>query len=170
MSRCETVVHLYEKSSNTLCIFSHDLPDQASRLRHRAGKWVSTTYFILLAFFSDFQHLGLLISIVLVILGVTRMGNSILALLIWGDAWLHTPMYFLLSHLSLMDLMLIFTTLPKMATNFSGHRYTSCIGCRVQTFLYLKLGVAECVLLTLMLFDHSQGICSPLRYLTIMIP
>lgn len=119
------------------------------------GNESSTTDFILLSFFSDSQHPRLLISIVRLIFGVAVTGNSILVLLIWSDACLHTPMYFLFSQLSLMDLMLISTTVPKMATNFfSGHEFISHIGCGVQIFLYLMLGVAECVLLTLMAFGH----------------
>ncbi|XP_037678951.1 olfactory receptor 2L2-like [Choloepus didactylus] len=135
------------------------------------GNGSTTTDFILLGLFSDSGHPGFLITIVLLILLVAITGNSILAMLIWGDVHLHTPMYFLLSQLSLMDLMLISTTVPKMATDFfSGHRGISRIGCGVQIFLYLMLGVAECVLLTLMAFDRYLAICSPLRYQIIMTP
>uniref|UniRef100_H0XPM3 Olfactory receptor n=1 Tax=Otolemur garnettii TaxID=30611 RepID=H0XPM3_OTOGA len=131
----------------------------------------STTDFILLGLFSDSQHPGLFITIVLLILGVAITGNCVLTLLIWSNAHLHTPMYFLLSQLSLMDLMLISTTVPKMATDFfSGHRSISRIGCGVQIFLYLMLGVAECVLLTLMALDRYFAICNPLRYPVLMTP
>ncbi|CAD7680459.1 unnamed protein product [Nyctereutes procyonoides] len=135
------------------------------------GNESSTTDFILLSFFSDSQHPRFLISIVRLIFGVAVTGNSILVLLIWSDACLHMPMYFLLSQLSLMDLMLISTTVPKMATNFfSGHEFISHIGCGVQIFLYLMRGVAECILLTLMAFDRYLVICNPLRYPIIMTP
>ncbi|XP_006894018.1 PREDICTED: olfactory receptor 2T27-like [Elephantulus edwardii] len=129
----------------------------------------TVTDFILLGLFSDSQHPGFLVAIILLILMVATTGNSILALLIWSDTHLHTPMYFLLSQLSLMDLTLISTTVPKMAADFfSGHRGISRIGCGVQIFLYLMLGVAECVLLTLMAFDRYLAICSPLRYPVLM--
>lgn len=39
--------------------------------------------------------------------------NTTLILLLWVDS--HTPMYFLLSQLALMDLMLISSTVPKVA-------------------------------------------------------
>ncbi|KAM6224166.1 olfactory receptor 2M4-like [Rhynchocyon petersi] len=129
------------------------------------------TDFILLGLFSDSQHPHFLVAIVLLILITAITGNSILALLIWSDVHLHTPMYFLLSQLSLMDLTLISTTIPKMAADFfSGHRSISSIGCGVQIFLYLMLGVAECVLLTLMAFDRYLAICNPLRYTVFMTP
>ncbi|XP_004697261.1 olfactory receptor 2V2-like [Echinops telfairi] len=131
----------------------------------------TTTDFILLGLFSDSQHPEIFVAIVLLILVVAFTGNSILALLICGDVHLHTPMYFLLSQLSLMDLTLISTTVPKVAADFfSGHRSISRIGCGVQIFLYLMLGVAECVLLTLMAFDRYLAICSPLRYAVFMTP
>ncbi|XP_062045965.1 olfactory receptor 2V1-like [Lepus europaeus] len=135
------------------------------------GNGSSATDFILLGLFSASQHPGLFVSIILLFLGVAVMGNSVLALLIWGSARLHTPMYFLLSQLALMDLTLICTTVPKMASDFfSGHGSISRSGCGVQIFLYLMLGVAECVLLTLMAFDRYLAICSPLRYPVIMTP
>ncbi|XP_006874541.1 PREDICTED: olfactory receptor 2M5-like [Chrysochloris asiatica] len=135
------------------------------------GNESTTTDFILLDFFSDSQHPGFLVAIVLLILIVAITGNSVLTLLIWGDTHLHTPMYFLLSQLSLMDLTLMATTIPKMATNFfSGHRGISSIGCGIQIFLYLILGVAESLLLTLMAFDRYLAICSPLRYAGFITP
>ncbi|KAF4015009.1 hypothetical protein G4228_005800 [Cervus hanglu yarkandensis] len=135
------------------------------------GNEFSFTDFILLGLFSDSRHPGLFIAIILFILVVAITGNSVLALLIWGDAHLHTPMYFLLSQLSLMDLTLISITVPKMVTDFfSGPSFISRIGCVAQLFLYLMLGVAECVLLTLMAFDRYLAICSPLRYPVIMTP
>ncbi|KAM9729825.1 olfactory receptor 2M4-like [Dama dama] len=129
------------------------------------------TDFILLGLFSDSRHPGLLVTIILFILVVAITGNSVLALLIWGDAHLHTSMYFLLSQLSLMDLTLISTTVPKMVTDFfSGQSFISHIGCGAQIFFYVMLGVAECVLLTLMAFDRYLAICNPLRYSVIMTP
>ncbi|ELW66837.1 Olfactory receptor 2M3 [Tupaia chinensis] len=131
----------------------------------------SSTDFLLLGLFPDSPHPGLFVTIILLILGVAVMGNAALMLLIWSDARLHTPMYVLLSQLSLMDLTLICTTVPKTAADFfSGHRAISRVGCGVQIFLYLMLGVAECVLLTLMAFDRYLAICSPLRYSGTMTP
>ncbi|XP_075398901.1 olfactory receptor 2M3-like [Tenrec ecaudatus] len=131
----------------------------------------TSTDFILLGLFSDSQHPGFLVAIVLLILMLALTGNSILILLIWAGTHLHTPMYFLISQLSLMDLMLISTTVPKVVADFfSGHRSISHIGCGVQLFLYFMLGVAECVLLTLMAFDLYMAICSPLRYPVFMTP
>ncbi|XP_075398900.1 olfactory receptor 2AJ1-like [Tenrec ecaudatus] len=128
-----------------------------------------TTDFILLGLWPELSHLVILICIILLVYFVAVMGNSVLILLIWLDSRLHSPMYFLLSQLSLIDLALISTSVPKMVTNFfSGKRTISQIGCGTQIFLSLTLGIAECLLLTLMSYDRYVAICNPLRYSVIM--
>ncbi|KAF7475869.1 Hypothetical predicted protein [Marmota monax] len=53
-------------------------------------------------------------------------------------------MYFLLSQLSLMDLMYIYTTVPKMTYNFlSGQKSISFLGCGVQSFFFLSMAGSE---------------------------
>ncbi|XP_075398907.1 olfactory receptor 2AJ1-like [Tenrec ecaudatus] len=128
-----------------------------------------TTDFILLGLWPELSHLVVLICIILLVYLVAVMGNSVLILLIGLDSRLHSPMYFLLSQLSLIDLALISTSVPKMVTNFfSGKRTISQIGCGTQIFLSLTLGIAECLLLTLMSYDRYVAICNPLRYSVIM--
>jgi olfactory receptor len=78
-------------------------------------------------------------------------------------------MYFLLSQLSLMDLMHVSTTIPKMASNYlSGKKSISFVGCAIQHFLYLSVGSAECVLLALMSYDRYVAVCHPLHYTVLM--
>ncbi|XP_045855674.1 olfactory receptor 56-like [Meles meles] len=125
--------------------------------------------FILLGLFPGIKHINVLVSTILLIYTVAVTTNSILIFLIWVDAHLHTPMYFLLSQLALMDLTLISITVPKMATDFfSGKRSISQMACGTQIFFFLTLGIAECILITLMAFDRYVAICSPLRYTLIM--
>uniref|UniRef100_G1LTA2 G-protein coupled receptors family 1 profile domain-containing protein n=1 Tax=Ailuropoda melanoleuca TaxID=9646 RepID=G1LTA2_AILME len=116
-------------------------------------------------FSSDFILLGIidhssthtfLFSLVLRIFTVAFMGNTAMILLIYLDTQLHTPKYFLLSQLSLMDLMLICTTSMPLA------------GCGAQIFFYVSLLGAECFLLAVMAYDHYVGICPALRYTILM--
>ena len=66
-------------------------------------------------------------------------------LLILLDSRLHRPMYFLLSQLSLMDLMLIFTVVPKMAVDYlTNRKFISLTGCGFQIFFFLTFGGGEC--------------------------
>ncbi|KFO35833.1 Olfactory receptor 2AJ1 [Fukomys damarensis] len=74
-------------------------------------------------------------------------------------------MYFLLSHLSFMDILHISNIVPKMIANFlSGSRTISFAGCGLQLFISLILLGGECLLLAAMSYDHYVAICQPLRY------
>ncbi|XP_049730539.1 olfactory receptor 2M5-like [Elephas maximus indicus] len=131
----------------------------------------SVTDFILLGLSLDMKHINLFIGAMLLIYIVALILNSILILLIWAHSHLHTPMYFLLSQLALMDLMLISSFVPKMAINFfSRRRNISRLACGTQIFFFLTLGIAECILITLMSYDRYVAICNPLRYAIVMSP
>ncbi|XP_004461190.2 LOW QUALITY PROTEIN: olfactory receptor 2L3-like [Dasypus novemcinctus] len=131
----------------------------------------TSTDFILLGLFPGFRHPHLLIIIVLLIYSTALTGNSLLILLIWLDSHLHTPMYFLLSQLSLIDLAYISSTVPKTVTNYlTGKKSISYFACAAQLFFFLTLGIAECVLLTLMAYDRYVAVCNPLRYTVLMSP
>ncbi|KAM6223007.1 olfactory receptor 2M2-like [Rhynchocyon petersi] len=125
--------------------------------------------FTLLGLFSGIRNIDFIICTILIVYIVAITGNTILVLLLTLDPQLHTPMYFLLSQLSLMDNSLITTTVPKMLTNFfSGTTTISYIGCAVQVYFYISLIGSECILLTLMAYDRYVAICNPLRYMIIM--
>ncbi|XP_004481922.1 olfactory receptor 2T27-like [Dasypus novemcinctus] len=125
--------------------------------------------FILLGLFPGIKHADILIGAIILIYLAALTGNSTLILIILFESQLHIPMYFLLSQLSLIDLLFISTTVPKMAVDFlSGKRNISNIGCGAQMFFSLMLGGAECILLTLMACDRYVAICHPLRYTVIM--
>jgi olfactory receptor len=125
--------------------------------------------FILEGLFDDsLTHLFLFLLIMVVFL-IAMSGNTLTILLICADPQLHTPMYFLLSQLSLMDLMHVSTTIPKMAANYlSGKKSISFVGCATQHFLYLSLNSAESLILVLMSYDRYVAICHPLRYTMLM--
>ncbi|KFP08801.1 Olfactory receptor 14A16, partial [Egretta garzetta] len=78
---------------------------------------------------------------------------------------LHTPMYFFLLNLSLLDLGSISTTVPKaMANSLWDTRDISYAGCAAQVFLFLFFISAELSLLTVMAYDRYVAICKPLHY------
>ncbi|XP_062950784.1 olfactory receptor 2M3-like [Cynocephalus volans] len=134
--------------------------------------WTNKTFssdFILLGIFNHSPTHTFLFMLVLSIFAVTFVGNSVMVLLIYMDTQLHTSMYFLLSQLSLMDLMLICTTVPKMAFNYlSGRKSISLAGCGTQIFFYVSLLGAECFLLAAMSYDRYIAVCHPLRYPILM--
>ncbi|XP_003479796.3 olfactory receptor 2L3-like [Cavia porcellus] len=125
----------------------------------------TSTNFILLGLFPP-SRVGLVLFIlILPIFLMALAGNLVMVLLILLDAHLHTPMYILLSQLSLMDLMYICTTVPKMASGFLfGNKSISLIGCGFQSFFFLTLGGAEALILMSMAYDRYVAICFPLHY------
>lgn len=96
-------------------------------------------------------------------------GNALLILLILSDTHLHTPMYFFISQLSLMDMMYISVTVPKMLMDqVLGSHKISAAACGMQMFLYLSIGGSEFLLLAAMSYDRYVAICHPLRYPVLM--
>ncbi|XP_037673449.1 olfactory receptor 2T10-like [Choloepus didactylus] len=129
------------------------------------------TDFFLLGIFPELWYISIFVIFIIVVYVIAITGNLTLILLIWMDSRLHTPMYKLLSHLSLIDLALISTTVPKTVINFfSANRTISKVGCGTQIFFFFALGGGECVLLMLMSCDRYVAICNPLRYAVIMSP
>ncbi|XP_072214387.1 olfactory receptor 14J1-like [Excalfactoria chinensis] len=110
-------------------------------------------------------HFWLLLGIYLAAL----LGNGLISTAVACDQRLHTPMYFFLLNLALLDLGFISTTLPKaMVDTLWDTRAISYAGCAAQIFFFLFLISAECSLLTIMSYDRYVAICKPLHYGTLM--
>ncbi|CAO2631234.1 Olfactory receptor 2AJ1 [Lemmus lemmus] len=125
--------------------------------------------FILLGLFSSSQTSQVVFTFIFFIFIITITENALMILLIHRDSRLHTPMYFLLSHLSFMDIMHISNIVPKMIADYlSGSRTISFAGCGFQVFLSLTLLGGECLLLAAMSYDRYVAICHPLRYPVLM--
>ncbi|XP_067405711.1 putative olfactory receptor 10D4 [Emydura macquarii macquarii] len=99
----------------------------------------------------------------------TLLGNLLILSAILGDSRLHTPMYFFLCNLSVVDLGFASISTPKLLVDFwTKSRTISLGGCMSQVFFYQFLGSTEQLLCTAMAFDRYVAICHPLRYLIIM--
>ncbi|XP_075387140.1 olfactory receptor 4F17 [Tenrec ecaudatus] len=97
------------------------------------------------------------------------LGNLLIVITVASDSHLHSPMYFLLANLSLIDLCLSSVTAPKMITDFFRQRKAiSFQGCLGQIFLLHFFGGGELIILIAMAFDRYVAICKPLHYTTIM--
>ncbi|XP_053428537.1 olfactory receptor 2T8-like [Nycticebus coucang] len=129
----------------------------------------TTAYFILLGLFNHTRAHQFLFVVVLTIFFSSMLGNALMLLLIHQDHRLHTPMYFLLSQLSLMDVMLASTTVPKMAVGYlTSNQFISLTGCGLQIFFFVTLGGGECFLLAAMSYDRYVAVCHPLQYPILM--
>ncbi|XP_045649564.1 olfactory receptor 13 [Ursus americanus] len=99
----------------------------------------------------------------------TLLGNGLILGLISLDSRLHTPMYFFLSHLAIVDIAYACNTVPQMLVNLlNPDKPISFAGCLTQTFLFLTFAVTECLLLVVMSYDRYVAICHPLRYSVVM--
>ncbi|XP_002928414.1 olfactory receptor 2Z1 [Ailuropoda melanoleuca] len=128
-----------------------------------------TSDFILVGLFSHSGSHQLLFSLVAAMFTMGLLGNTILLFLIRMDSRLHTPMYFLLSQLSLFDVGFPLVTIPKMASHFlQGEVSISFGGCAAQIFFLTLMGVAEGILLALMSYDRYVAVCHPLQYPVLM--
>ncbi|KAG8522250.1 Olfactory receptor 8A1 [Galemys pyrenaicus] len=103
------------------------------------------------------------------IYSVTMIGNLGMFTLICLNSQLHTPMYYFLSNLSLVDLCYSSVITPKMLVNFVSQKNSiSYAGCMSQLYFFLVFVIAECYMLTVMAYDRYVAICSPLLYNIIM--
>nr|XP_012422786.1 PREDICTED: olfactory receptor 2AK2-like [Odobenus rosmarus divergens] len=127
------------------------------------------TDFILSGLFQYGQMDTFLFVVIVILFSVALMGNFILVLLIQLDTRLHTPMHFLLSQLSFIDMMYISTTVPRMTTNFLTNSKTiTFLGCEIQAIVFLALSGTEAFLLGFMSYDRYVAICHPLHYPVLM--
>ncbi|KAM6400756.1 olfactory receptor 14J1-like [Pluvialis apricaria] len=129
----------------------------------------SITQFLLLAF-ADTQELQLLTFwLFLGIYLAALLGNGLIITAIACDHRLHTPMYFFLLNLSVLDLGSISTALPKaMANSLWDTRGILYSVCAAQLFLFVFFMSAELYLFTVMAYDRYVAICQPLHYGTLL--
>ncbi|XP_060100490.1 olfactory receptor 5I1-like [Heteronotia binoei] len=102
---------------------------------------------------------------------VTVLGNLMIFTLIQLDSSLRTPMYYFLSHLSILDMCISSVTVPKILVNFLNQRQTiSYNQCMAQIFFLASFVETEVVLLAVMAYDRYVAICKPLHYSRLMSP
>ncbi|XP_067416432.1 olfactory receptor 14A16-like [Emydura macquarii macquarii] len=132
-------------------------------------KRTTVTKFLLLGF-SDIRELQILhFGGFLVIYLAALMGNLLIVTSMAFDHHLHTPMYFFLMNLSILDLGSVSVTLPKsMLNSLMNTRSISYAGCAAQVFFFLSFLLADLHLLTIMAYDRYVAICQPLHYERVM--
>lgn len=97
------------------------------------------------------------------------MGNCVLVFIIKTQRSLHEPMYLFLCMLSVNDLMLCTTVVPKILSIFwFDDREINFKACLFQIFFIHSLSTMESGFLLAMAFDRYVAICNPLRHSTIL--
>ncbi|XP_051822794.1 olfactory receptor 5B12-like [Antechinus flavipes] len=125
--------------------------------------------FILVGFTDTPEYQVLLFIIFTLIYIITLVGNLGLVTLIWMESTLHTPMYFFLSSLSLVDLGSSSAIIPKMLAGIlTGDKIISYNSCATQMFFFVIFVTTENYLLASMAYDRHVAVSKPLHYSTIM--
>ncbi|XP_018421030.1 PREDICTED: olfactory receptor 145-like [Nanorana parkeri] len=132
----------------------------------------SAVKYFIIAGMSDLPVLRLLIFLlVLIIYLITVSGNLTILVLVCLDHHLHTPMYFFLANLSILDISCSTITLHKILVSFiSGNNIVSVVGCLIQIYMFFSMTCNELMILSAMGYDRYVAICNPLHYHTVMNP
>ncbi|XP_040081002.1 olfactory receptor 1L6-like [Oryx dammah] len=129
------------------------------------------TEFLLLGLTSDPKHQVWLFVSFLAMYLVNVGGNSVIIAAIQGDAHLHTPMYFFLSNLSLVDICFTTVIVPQILVNMLTQRKAILFAqCLAQMCFFVAFGTTDSFLLGAMAMDRYVAICHPLHYTTTMNP
>uniref|UniRef100_A0A8D0BTK5 Olfactory receptor n=1 Tax=Salvator merianae TaxID=96440 RepID=A0A8D0BTK5_SALMN len=129
--------------------------------------WV--TEFILLGFSEAPEQQLPLFSVFLVIYIITLTGNLGMILLIKTSNRLHTPMYFFLCSLSVVDICYSSVITPRTLMNLvTDGKPISFSACFAQLYFFVAWVCTECFLLAAMAYDRYVAICDPLLYAAAM--
>nr|XP_014693328.2 olfactory receptor 56A4-like [Equus asinus] len=124
----------------------------------------------LLTCFPNYQNWQHWLSLPLSLLFLLATGaNATLLITIWLETSLHEPIYYLLSLLSLLDVVLCLTVIPKVLDIFwFNNKSISFSACFLQMFIMNSFLTMESCTFMVMAYDRYVAICHPLRYPSII--
>ncbi|KAM5170382.1 olfactory receptor 5AR1-like [Mantella aurantiaca] len=118
---------------------------------------------------NDRESAPYLFMLFLLVYMMTICGNIGIIAVVQTSPSLHTPMYFFLSHLSMVDLFYSSTVTPKMLSDLlADKKLISFVGCALQFYFFVALASAEVFVLSIMAYDRYVAVCYPLHYILIM--
>ncbi|XP_078504455.1 olfactory receptor 2G3-like [Lissotriton helveticus] len=148
------------------CGFIHKATLKVDTTKMKNGS--SMAGFVIMGLSNDPNVARILFALFLVLYLLTLIWNVTLITVCVSEPRLHTPMYFFLGHLSMLDICFSTVIVPYILAQLLARRSISFIGCAAQMYTGLLLGITECVLLAVMAYDRYVAILFPLRYTVIM--
>ncbi|XP_052374404.1 olfactory receptor 1C1-like [Oncorhynchus keta] len=123
------------------------------------------TEFLFIGVESGLKNVYLELAIfLLVVYLMILIGKLIILTLVATDPKLQSAMYMFLSHLSLVDIVISTSVLPKMiAVSLWNNVTISYSACFLQLYVYLSFQTVESMLLCVMAYDPYVAICNPLQ-------
>ncbi|XP_063785638.1 olfactory receptor 11L1-like [Pseudophryne corroboree] len=108
---------------------------------------------------------SLLFFFLLLIYCVTICGNVIIIFFVSISKNLHSPMYFFITQVSLLDILMTTNILPNLLhIVLQDGASMSPAACLLQFYVFANCETSECLILTVMSYDRYLAICNPLRY------
>ncbi|XP_078520438.1 olfactory receptor 1f45-like [Lissotriton helveticus] len=134
-----------------------------------AKNQTSVMDYILLGLSDHPSHQRALFMLFLVMYLVGLLSNISIMTAIISDLRLHTPMYFLIGNLSVVDISIMTVIVPQLLNNSISQRkniyFSHCI---TQLYFFVAMVGINLLLLGAMAYDRYVAICNPLHYLMVM--
>ncbi|KAM5145550.1 olfactory receptor 6C1-like [Mantella aurantiaca] len=125
-------------------------------------------YFIIKGI-SDDPKLQFPIFLLVLLMYLISLSGNLAILVACRHPVLHTPMYFFLGNLSVIDISCCTISLHKLLLNFiTGDKTVPFLQCMIQMYLFGSFAGQELLILTSMSYDRYVAICKPLHYHLVM--
>ncbi|KAM3926810.1 olfactory receptor 5AR1-like [Leptodactylus fuscus] len=106
---------------------------------------------------------------ILVIYLIAMLGNLTIFFLVCLVPKLHTPMYFFLCNLAIVDITSTSNCVSKLLLIMMTQDHRICFSCcMTQLYFYVLCADGEIFILTSMAYDRYVAVCKPLQYYLIM--
>ncbi|NXR16388.1 O10A7 protein, partial [Semnornis frantzii] len=122
------------------------------------------TYFILQGFSCLTTLQDFLFRVILLMFLITMAGNLLIIITATTNHTLHTPMYYFLQNLAVIEICFTLNIVPRMLVDLWERKVISFSACALQFYFVLSFITSECFLLGAMAYDRYVAVYHPLHY------